>query len=181
MKISVLMAEGFEEAEAVIVIDILRRAGFEVNLVSTTNEKKVTGGRKIKIFADYIFEEYNFENADILFIPGGGLGVENLLKSSKVENLIKKYFDQNKYIVAICAAPLVLEKAGVLKGKKVTSYPSTEENLKSIAEYSSEKVVVDGKIITSRGFGTAMDLGLKLVEIFLGKQESDNIKKAVVY
>ncbi|HOV14800.1 MAG TPA: DJ-1/PfpI family protein, partial [Spirochaetota bacterium] len=110
-----------------------------------------------------------------------GLGVENLSKNQAVIDLIKEYFDKKKYVIAICAAPVVLELAGIIKNKTVTSYPSVKEKLKSIKNYSEDKVVIDNKIITSRGFGTAIDLGLRLIELFSGKVEMEKIKKAIVY
>ena len=181
MKIKVLLADGFEESEVVIVVDLLRRANYDVSLISITDRKEVVSSHNIKIVVESTFDVENFETGDALFIPGGGVGVENLSKSQKVLKIINEFYKKDKFVIAICAGPQVLELSGILNGKIVTSYPSTEGKLKSIKEYSTEKVVVDGKIITSRGFGTAIDLGLKLIEIFSGTSEKEKIKKAIVY
>ena len=181
MKINTFLAEGFEETEAIAVIDLLRRANFNVNIVSITEKTEVNGGHNIKVIADSTISKTNLNDADAIFLPGGGLGVENLSKNQKVLDIVKNFAQDGKYIIAICAAPAVLEKAGVIANKKVTSFPGMKEKLPSIASYLEDSVVIDGKIITSRGIGTAIDLGLKIVEIFKGKDESEKLRKGVVY
>lgn len=176
-----LLANGFEESEAVIVIDLLRRAGYDVKLVSITHDKEVTSSHNLKFITDSTLESEDFANGDAIFLPGGSMGVDNLAANKKVLEIVKEYHNKNKYIIAICAAPYVLEIAGILNGKRVTSYPATKEKLKSIKEYSENKVVIDGKLITSRAFGTSIDLGLALIELFSGEKEKDKIKKAIVY
>ena len=180
MKIFVLLAPGFEESEAVILIDIFRRANYEVKTISITNQKEVTSSRNITIVADEIFDNVDFNELDMLFLPGGMPGTKNLTESEKVITLVKELFVKDKYLAAICAAPSVLEKAGVLKGKRATAYPGWDEKLVS-AIVEKKGVVVDGKIITARAFGSAIDMGLKIVEIISGKEESEKLRQAIVY
>ncbi len=181
MRVDVFLASGFEESEAIIVIDILRRMDYLVNLISISDQKEVLGGHKVKVIADYTLDNWDIKGCDALFLPGGGLGVENLSKSQKVLDIVKECYENGKYIIAICAAPMVLEKSGILKDKSVTSYPSVREKLKSIKNYSEDKVVIDKKIITSRGFGTAIDLGLEIVKIFSSDADMKKLKESIVY
>lgn len=179
MRIIAMMADGFEEAEAVNVIDIVRRAGYEIDLVSISNKKEVKSARNITVFADKLLRECDPDSYDAVFLPGGA-GVEKLKNNDKVIEIVKAYDKEKKIIIAICAAPLVLEKAGIINGKKVTSYPSVKDELSNVI-YLTDKVVIDGNIITSRGFGTSIDLGLKIVEIVSGKSLSDKLRETIVY
>ncbi len=180
MKIFVLLAPGFEESEAVILIDIFRRANYEVKLISITDKREVTSSRNITIIADDILKNSNFDDMDMLFLPGGMPGTKNLSESEDVIKLVKEAFVKDKYIAAICAAPSVLAIAGILKGKRATAYPGWDEKLTD-AIIEKSPVVVDNKIITSRGFGTAIEMGLKIVEIISGKEESEKLRQAILY
>ncbi|HOJ63418.1 MAG TPA: DJ-1/PfpI family protein [Spirochaetota bacterium] len=180
MKIAVLLAEGFEESEAVILIDIFRRASYEVTLFSITDKREITSSRNITIITDEILKNINIDNFDMLFLPGGMPGTKNLSESEDVIKLIKEASIKNKYIAAICAAPSVLAKAGILKGKKATAYPTWQDKLMD-AIVENKRVVVDGKIITGRAFGSAIDMGLKIVELISGEKEKDKLKEAIVY
>lgn len=181
MKVKVLIAKGFEETEAIAIIDILRRANYDLKTVSITGTNEVEGGHKIMIITDSIFENENFDDTDLIFIPGGSAGVENLLKDNRVINLIKDFNNKNKYIAAICAGPKLLDKAAILADKTITCYPSVEKEIFKAKKIVQDKVVVDKNIITSRAMGTAIDMGLKLVEIFSSKKVSDDIKNKIVY
>lgn len=180
MKFACLLANGFEETEAISVIDVLRRAKIEVDLVSI-QELEVIGSHLIKVIADKKW--IDMEGYDGVFCPGGQPGTNNLMNDPKVISFIQKMNTEQKWVTAICAAPLVFEKAGIIKGKKMTSYPlqDLDGHFKD-AHYLEDPVVRDGNIITSRGMGTAMHLGFAIVEacgidsialqkstIFLGK------------
>lgn len=163
MKFACLLATGFEETEAITVVDCLRRVGITTDLVSI-HEINVTGSHGITILADKLF--ISMGEYDGLFLPGGQPGSTNLANDFRVLELVQNYVKDDKWICAICAAPTVLAKAGVLEGKHMTSYPTSNENgLFANALYSEERVVVDGKLVTSRAMGTALELGIKLVHV----------------
>ncbi len=177
MKVAALLANGFEETEAISVIDILRRANITVDLVSIKDEV-VESSHGIKLVADKLFEDMN--QYDALFLPGGQPGTNNLKADTRVLSLVQDYVSQNKWVVAICAAPLVLEEAGVLNQKAITSYPMGDpKTIFPDAHYSEELVVKDGKIITSRGVGTALYLGFAFVEA-LGL-DSTQLQKSTLF
>lgn len=179
-KIVVLLKNGFEEIEALTIVDYLRRADFTVELVSTEQELEVKGAHNIKIVADTIFEELDKEQIELIFLPGGMPGAESLSKDQKVLDLISAHDKNGRPIAAICAAPIVLENSGVIKNKKVTSYPSFDKQLKSIAEYSEDLVYVDENIITSRGPATAVLLALELIELLKGRDKMQEIKSDIL-
>lgn len=174
------LAEGFEEVEAIAVVDILLRAELGVKLISITDNLCVTGAHGIQINAQCKLTDLKETKARLLFLPGGMPGSTNLGKSTILKNSIIKANQDNRYIAAICAAPIVLGSLGLLKGKNATCYPGFESDLVG-AKIISEKVVVDGNIITSKGMGTAIDLGLKLVEILVGEETAKNIEKSIQY
>ena len=180
MKIVAILAEGFEETEFIAVTDLLRRAKLDVCIVSSTEQLTVSGAHDFKIVADKLWDDVDFENADCIFLPGGMPGVTNLQANKNVINTVRDFAKSGKYICAICAAPLVLADAGVLENKNFTCYPSTVSVIKS-GVYSEDSVVIDDKIITSRGVGTALDLGLSMVGVFCGKDNAETLRKAVVY
>ncbi len=180
MKIIAILAEGFEETEFIAVTDLLRRAKLDVCIVSSTEQLTVTGAHDFKIIADKLWNDTDLKNADCIFLPGGMPGVTNLQANKNVVNAVQDFAKNDKYVCAICAAPLVLADAGVLENKKFTCYPSTASKIKT-GIYSEDSVVIDGKIITSRGVGTALDLGLSMVSVFCGKDNAETLRKAVVY
>ena len=174
-KVAVMLADGFEEIEALTVVDVLRRAKIRCDMISIQNEY-VKGAHSIEIKADKLIDE-DLESYDMIVCPGGLPGAEYLSKDEELLDVIRKFEKMdNKYIAAICAAPaLVLPEAGVEKDRYITSYPGEEfENKLSYANYTEELVVVDGNIITSRGPATALLFAYKLVDI-LG--EDDNALK----
>jgi 4-methyl-5(b-hydroxyethyl)-thiazole monophosphate biosynthesis len=169
-KAVILLADGFEEIEAITCIDLLRRAQIDVKAISVTDERIVCGSRKIKVETDMNLQELK-DLPDAVILPGGMPAAENLSKSEKVLNLIKRCNDQKKIIAAICAAPaVVLLKTDILKGKKATCYPSFKEKLKSKAIFVDKKVVVDDNIITSQGPGTALYFALKIIKNLRGEK-----------
>ncbi len=180
-KAYILLADGFEEVEAFTPVDLMRRAGVEVVCASITDKKEVTGARKINALADITIDEVG-DDGDMLILPGGMPGTNYLKESSKVQALVRKYNETGKYLAAICAAPTVFGAMGLLSGKKATCYPGMEDGLTG-AEWTGEdvNVAVDGRFITSRGVGTAIDFSLSLIEILVSKEKADNIANAVVY
>ena len=167
----VLLAPGFEEIEAVSVIDILRRAKVKVQVASITEKEDVTGSHNITLKSDVRLEFIDIYNDDydLVYLPGGVPGVNNLAASEKVLDLLRKYNEDRVLIGAICAAPWVLEEAGVLKGHEATSAPTFEEKIHP-DKYVHEVFVKSGNILTSRGAGTSMEMGFSLLEA-LGLQE----------
>ena len=164
-----MLADGFEEIEALAFVDILRRADIAVKTVSTDNSDTVTGAHRISIVPDIKISDIN-EIGDGIILPGGLPGTYNLRDNKNVIKLVG----------AICAAPSVLGGLGLLKNKKATCYPSFENYLIE-AVYTEEKVVVDDNVITSRGAGTAHDFALKLVEIIKGKEIADKLRSSMLY
>ncbi len=178
-KVLVPLAPGFEEIEAVTVIDVLRRAGIEV-VVAGTQVGPIEGSRGIRVTADKMLEGVSAEEFDMIVLPGGGKGVENLQKHPRMAPLLEEFFAKQKPVGAICAAPSLLAAAGLLRGKQATSHPSVKEKVAAASIYSEERVVTDGKLVTSRGPGTAMEFALKLVEILAGPEKVSELKAAML-
>ncbi|MEM7821638.1 MAG: DJ-1/PfpI family protein [Candidatus Aenigmatarchaeota archaeon] len=176
MRVIVVLAEGFEEIEAITVVDVLRRAGIEVDMVGIVGTM-VSGSHGIRVMADKRFGEIKTEGYDGIILPGGDPGYKNLAKTSKILEIIKKMYSEGKIVAAICAAPYVLAKAGILEGKKATIYPGMESEL----QYPrGEKVVVDGNVITSQGPGTAMEFALAIVEKLVGKEKAYLLRRQLI-
>lgn len=177
--VAVLLAEGFEEIEALTVVDILRRADINCDIVSIDGEF-VTSTHNITVKADKLLND-DIKNYDMIVFPGGLPGADNLAKNSKVIEIIKEFNNENKYIAAICASPaIVLEAAGIEKDRYITSYPGERfENLLENANYVEELVVVDGNLITSRGPATTMLFAYKLVDILGG--DSNSLKEGMLW
>lgn len=176
MRVFVPFAEGFEEIEALTVVDVLRRAGIEVDMVGIPG-MMVTGSHGVKVSMDKKLSEVNVDDYDGIVLPGGNPGYINLGKTSSLLEMIKKLNMKGKLIAAICGAPCVLAKAGVLENRKATIYPGME---KELPYPRGERVVVDHNIITSQAPGTAMEFSLKIVEVLLGKPKALELKKKLV-
>ena len=161
-------------------MDLLRRAGVEVTTVSITGEVTIHGAHGINVQADKLFEEMSYDNQDMLVLPGGMPGTLNLGAHEGLEKVLRKFYDEKKYLAAICAAPSVFGKYGFLKGRKATSYPGFEEQLEC-AEYMTDAVVVDDFMITSRGMGTAIPFSLTLIEKLVGIEKADEIGKSIIF
>lgn len=179
MKVCVHLADGFEEVEAISVIDILRRAEIQVETVSIMGKKEVVGAHHIAVLADSLFETVDYKDVDMIILPGGGPGTKKLGEHLGLQEQILKHAQAGKWIAAICAAPTVLGKLGLLAGKKATCYPGCESELRG-AEVTKGSVVLDGKIITSRGIGTTFEFALKIVEIFQGIEKVAILKEQMV-
>ena len=179
-KAAVLLADGFEEIEALTVVDLLRRASVYVDTVSITDEYMVHGAHGINVQTEDLFDEVNFVEFDMIVLPGGMPGTTHLNEHSGVRRVVKDFAESGKYVSAICAAPGILGGLGLLKGKRAACYPSVEEKL-SGAVIMKVPVVQDGNIITSRGMGTAIDFSLKLVEILTDKVKADELAESIIY
>lgn len=179
-KVCVFIADGFEEIEGLTVVDLLRRAGTDVFMVSVGKELAVKGSHNIELKADALFNEISYEDIDVLVLPGGMPGTLNLKKHQKLCVLLKKFAEENKKIAAICAAPMILGELGLLEGKKATCYLGFESKLIG-AKVCTEQVVTDGNITTSRGLGTAIPFSLELISQLYGKEKSEEIKKSIIY
>ena len=179
-KIYVFLADGCEEIEALTPVDILRRAGEEVVTVSVMGRKEVTGSHKITIQADTVIEDGTFTDGSVLVLPGGMPGTLNLGKNEKLKELILSYHREGKRLAAICAAPSVLGKLGVLEGRQAVCFPGFEDKL-SGAEYTGTGVVTDGNITTARGLGYALDLGLELTGLLISREKAAELKAQIQY
>lgn len=176
MKVMVPLAQGFEEVEAFTVVDVLRRAGIQVDTVGIVGSV-IEGAHGIKVIVDKRLSQIFPEEYEVVILPGGDPGYINLGKSAKLIEILKSFNAQNKLIGAICAAPLILSKHGLLDNKRATIYPGMEKYL----SYPRDKpVVIDGSIITSQAAGTAMEFALKIVEKLLGPDKAQKLRKELV-
>jgi 4-methyl-5(b-hydroxyethyl)-thiazole monophosphate biosynthesis len=176
MKILVPLAEGFEEIEAINVIDILRRADVEV-VTAGLKDGLVEGAHKVRVMPDTGLDKIDFKDFDGLVLPGGAPGFINLGNDERILNMAREMDRAGKVVAAICAAPSVLIKAGVLQGRRATVHPSGKKEVQACAKFSEDRVVVDRNLITSRTPGTALEFALKLVEVLAGKEKMLQVKK----
>lgn len=179
-KVSLFLADGFEEIEGLTVVDLLRRAKIEVETVSIMGRKEIMGAHQIEVKADTVFEQADFATVDMLVLPGGMPGTLHLKEHAGVREQILQFYENEKAVAAICAAPTVFGDLGILKGKAAVCYPGMEEGLTG-ADVKYDGVVTDGVITTSRGLGTAIDFALRLIEVLGGKETADKIAEQVVY
>lgn len=175
----VFMADGFEEGEGILVVDILRRAGLEVLMASVMGRRDVKSSRGIMVHADCLAENVDYENARLIILPGGRLGTENLNKCALVKEKCSA-FSRDKYVAAICAAPTILASIGLLEGKTTTVHPDFKEKMGN-AIVKEDDVVVDGNIITGKGLGATIPFALKLVEILIDKKKSNLIASEMCF
>ncbi len=180
--IYLFLANGFEEIEALTPTDVLRRAGADIKTVSINDTLEVTGAHGITVKADILLNDYNFENSEMIILPGGSDGTKNLGENPKIREIILEANERGIYIAAICAAPTILAKMGLLKGLKATCYPSLANVLiDNKVKYRSEKVVTDKHFITSMGAGTSGEFAFVLTDKTIGRSESDNLRISMVY
>jgi 4-methyl-5(b-hydroxyethyl)-thiazole monophosphate biosynthesis len=177
-RVAVILADGFEEVEAVAIIDVLRRAGIDTVLAGL-HDGPIVSAHTVKLVPDTTIDAVKADDFDMIVLPGGQPGSDNLNADPRVQELLKSFSAKGKFIGAICAAPYVLANAGVLKGKHATAYPSYKERLGS-ALYEEKAVVTDGNILTSRGAGTALVFGLAIVERLVNKEKAQKIKEAML-
>ena len=174
-RVIVPLAEGFEEIEAVTVVDLLRRAGVDVHTASLAGAR-VTGSHGITVEADISIDEAQATDYDMIVLPGGMPGAEHLKRDARIIALLQRFAGAGRYTAAICAAPGVLAHAGLLDNRRATSFPGflAPDSAPGI-KLSDAAVVVDGKVVTSRGPGTATEFGLALIELLCGRQVADAV------
>jgi len=175
MKVLVPLAIGFEEIEAITIIDVLRRADIDVTTLFL-EKNPVMGSHNISIHADTDIDKIDPQEYNFIILPGGMPGSINLNKDQRVTDLIKTIHNKNGFIAAICAAPLVFGEANLLQNKNATCYPGFENKLTG-AKYIDAPVIVHDNIITGKGAGCSLDFALKIVEIISGKETASNLKK----
>ncbi len=180
IRVLIPLAEGCEEMEAVIVADTLRRAGWNVVLAGLHGTAPVTASRKVKIVPDARWEELDLLSFDLLVLPGGAGGTKALCEHDGVQEAIRVFDIEEKWIAAICAGPLALHKAGVLKGRAFTCFPGVEKEMHR-ADRSDEAVVIDRNFITSQGPGTAFAFALKLIELLENEQTAEKVRAGLIY
>jgi protein deglycase len=170
-KVSVILADGFEEIEALTAVDLLRRAQIYVDTVSITEEYTVHGAHGINVQTEDLFEEVNFVESDMIVLPGGMPGTLNLDAHSGVRRVVKDFFEEGKYIGA---------NLGLLKGKRITCHPTVEQDIQG-AVITKVPVTVDNNVITGRGAGAAVDFALKLIEVLAGSEKAKEIGETIAY
>lgn len=179
-RICVFFGTGFEEIEALTVVDILRRQGFETKMVSVMEEKTVMGSHQIPVVTDCLIGDVDFSREDVLVLPGGLGGTKNLEACEMLMEQVDAFAAAGKTVCAICAAPSILGHRGLLKGKRATAYPGFEEQLEG-AEIVCEPAVRDGNIITGRGMGCSIPFALEILTCLADKEAADTMAEKIVY
>ncbi len=179
-KVYACVAEGLEEVECLAAVDVMIRCGIQVKLISMSGQPVVTGSHGIKIVTDLLWEDSEPDEADCIFLPGGMPGTTHLAEHKGLAEALEKALGEDRRVAAICAAPSVLGGLGFLKGKKATCYPGFEDSLTG-AQYTRQGVVTDGLITTARGLGYALDLGLELSGLLVGRETAAKVKASIQY
>lgn len=174
----ILLAEGFEEIEAITIIDVLRRGDVKCDICSI-RDRKVIGSHKIKIKADILLSEIEIDSYEAVILPGGMPGAKNLKEDSRVIDILKRFQNKNKMIGAICAAPIVLKEAGIIKDKTITCYPDFKEEFNE-SNYTEDIVTNDGNIFTSPGPATAIYFALEILRQLTDEQIYQSVKKGML-
>lgn len=174
----ILLAPGFEEMEALVPADLLRRAGIDVALVSLDGAF-VSGGHNIAVKADCVLSDVKLEDMEAVMLPGGGVGVANLGNDPRIEELVKQAAQQGKVLSAICAAPSLLSKWGLLAGKQAVCYPTWRDKIADACYLPEEKLAVDGSTVTGQAAGASFEFGLKLIEVLRGVDTADRVRKEI--
>ena len=177
-RVAVILADGFEEVEAIAIVDVLRRADIDT-VIAGLHDGVVVSARKVKVVPDTVIDTVKADDFDMIVLPGGQPGSDNLNADPRVKELVLAFTGKGKLAGAICAAPYVLANAGVLRGKHATAYPSYKDKLGG-GVYEERSVVTDGNILTSRGAGTALTFGLAIVERLVGREKALKIKEAML-
>lgn len=174
------LSEGFEEVEALTTVDLLRRAGINLSTVSITGSDMVSGAHGIVVRADTLIQKADYSSIDMLILPGGSPGWKNLEACSMLMETVDSFAKSGKWVAAICGAPSILGRRGLLTGKNACVYPGMEGELRG-AKPNEKTVNVDGNIITSRGVGTAIDFSLAIIKQLVDSQTAEKLSKAIVY
>ena len=176
----IFLAPGYEEVEMLTVVDLLRRADIEIDMVSITDSLEVTSTHNITIKADTLLKDADFDAASMIILPGGIPGTPNLLACKPLSDKIEEFADRKKWLSAICAAPTIYDKLGLYEGAKATCYPDFADKLTD-AVYVKQPVVVDGIFTTSRGAGTTIEFAAAIIERFTDKETADSILEKIIY
>ena len=179
-KAAVFFGTGYEEIEALTVVDILRRAGVETTMASVTEERSVTGSHSITVTMDALFSEVEFGGLDVIVLPGGMPGTTNLEACETLMEQVDAFVKADRPVSAICAAPSILGHRGHLKGREACSFPSFEDHLEG-AKVLKDPSVVSGNITTGRGMGAAIPFALSILERYQGKEAADNMAETIIY
>lgn len=176
----VFLADGFEEIEALTLVDYFRRADIFVDTVSVGDDLFVCGSHNIIVKADRLIDDIDLDFYDGIYIPGGSVGAKNLRDDNRVIDIVKKFDEEKKIICAICAGPTVLDRAGIVSDRALVCHPSVEKSLLNVGKIKSDElIVVDGNIFTSRGAGASVFLTLKLIEKIKGIDVKERIKSGI--
>lgn len=178
--ILVFMADGCEEIEALTVVDVLRRAGMQVDMASVSGNQIIKGAHGINFESDLKVQDAVLSGYDAVVLPGGNPGYKNLVESESVKSLTLKAKDEGKLVAAICASPTVLGSFGILEGKNACCYPGMEDGLTG-ANPNEDSVCLDGNILTSRGMGTSIEFALSIVEYFESRDKSVELGRTFVW
>ena len=179
-RVLVPLAPGFEEIEAITIIDILRRAGVDV-IVAGTRPGPIEASRETRHLADCLLDEIDADSLDMIVLPGGQPGATNLRKDPRIRRIIETLTARNRHVAAICAAPAILASFGMLNGRMAACHPSVRvEVVAAGSTVGDERVIVDGKIVTSQAAGTAMEFAFKLVELLCGPDKVVEVNRGVL-
>lgn len=177
----IFLAPGYEEVEMLTVVDMVRRAKLDIDMVSITDQREVTSSHNVTVVADKLFSEVDFSTAQMLILPGGMPGTTNLRAYEPLCKQLQAFAaDDDKWVAAVCAAPTVLGDLGILDGRKATCYPSFADKL-ICGEYLEQPVVRDGHVITSRGMGTCIEFAGEIITALKDATTAEQIKTAIVY
>ncbi len=179
-KIAIFLADGHEEIEALTVVDICRRCGLEIDMVSITEDNWVKSSHNVTVKTDLVFSQADFSEYEMLVLPGGMPGTKNLEAHEGLMAQVDAFYKNGKYIAAICAAPSIFGHKGILKGRKACCYPGMENHLEG-ADVTGGPVEISDHVITSRGMGTAIDFALAIAGVFCGREKADEMAGAIVY
>ncbi len=180
VKTAIFLADGYEEIEALAVVDVFRRAGIEMDMVSISDELLTNGSHRIRVMADRLLKDIDFSEYEMLVLPGGLKGMQNLEACVPLMEKVDQFYENDKYVAAICASPSILGRRGILKGRQATAYPGFEKELRE-ATVMDAGAVRAGHVITGRSMGSAIEFALLLVETLLGKEKAEELAEQIVY
>ena len=179
MKSALFLADGFETCEALLTLDLLRRANMLVDTVSISDSKTVSSSHEVKVEADKLMKDISFEDYELLILPGGKVGTENLMKCEKLGEALQRHYIGGHFIAAICAAPSVLGELDILKGKNYTCYPGFEKE--EYGTYQDAMVIRDGTVITGKGLGVTFEFAKEIISLFRSEEIAQEVIDTVYY
>lgn len=179
-KVAVFLADGFETIEALTVVDVMRRANIQCDTFALEGIN-VASSHNITVTADKMLSDFNGSDYDLILLPGGMPGSINLKNNDRIIEIVKDFNNNNKFIAAVCAAPIVLKRAEVITNRNITSYPSYKDELADVANYKEEAVVVDNNIITSRGPATTLAFSYEILNLLGYKKQMEEIREGMLY